>query len=527
VFPHGDRGQAQACGIWCARACLLCFVLSGNSLWGADARAALQKAASLVQQGRLEEADEQATFALSDPETRPAACSVLGTIRFQQRRLSESASFFEQAIRLEPRLLGAHLSLAAVYSLQGKQEPALRLYRRVLKLDPSNTTARLALARSETEKGNYQTSLELAQPVLQTLKGFHDGLLVLVADYVKIGDRAAAAELAKDWARLPNTSPAWSIEFALLLAKGEVIPEAIDILEQAKETGPPSYELAFNLAGVYLLKNDIVRALENYDLALSVEPEAIPALRQAADLAERQGELERALSYWIKAKKIQPDHAEVLLGFGRVCLKMDLLEDAEPALTKAASLRPGDPSYQYTLAAAKVGKKQFQAGQALLEGILTKRQNNPQVQYALGTVLYLEGHLAEAAEHLRKSVALQRDQIAPYYYLALVSRDQGNEAEAIRMLEELLWRYPDHAPSCEVLGGLLMNARRYPEAQASLEKAVHLNPKSVKANYQLGLLLVRMGRKDEADKQLEIAKSLRTEDEANSHLQLRLLDPDQ
>jgi len=74
---------------------------------------------------------------------------------------------------------------------------------------------------------------------------------------------------------------------------------------------------------------------------------------------------------------------------------------------------------------------------------------------------------------------------------------------------------------------LLMNARRYPEAQASLEKAVHSNPKSVKANYQLGLLLVRMGRKDEADKQFEIAKSLRTEDEANSHLQLRLLDPDQ
>ena len=65
-------------------------------MWGADARAALQKAASLVQQGRLEEADEQATLALSDPETRPAACSVLGTIRFQQRRLSESASFFEQ-----------------------------------------------------------------------------------------------------------------------------------------------------------------------------------------------------------------------------------------------------------------------------------------------------------------------------------------------------------------------------------------------------------------------------------------------
>ena len=48
----------------------------------------------------------------------------------------------------------------------------------------------------------------------------------------------------------------------------------------------------------------------------------------------------------------------------------------------------------------------------------------------------------------------------------------------------------------------------------------------MKANYQLGLLLARMGRKEEADKQLELAKSLREEDEATSRLQLRLLEPE-
>jgi len=41
------------------------------------------------------------------------------------------------------------------------------------------------------------------------------------------------------------------------------------------------------------------------------------------------------------------------------------------------------------------------------------------------------------------------------------------------------------------------------------------------------LLLARMGRKEEADKQLEMARSLRKEDEETSRLQLRLLDPDQ
>ncbi len=129
--------------------------------------------------------------------------------------------------------------------------------------------------------------------------------------------------------------------------------------------------------------------------------------------------------------------------------------------------------------------------------------------------------------HLRESVRLQPEQLAPYYYLALVARDQGRDVEAIQALETLLQRYPDHAPSCEALGSLLMSAQRYPEAEASLEKAVRLNPKSVKANYQLGLLLTRMGKKEEADKRLEIAKALRKDDAENSRLQLRLTDPDQ
>src|SRR5207248_8114503 len=101
-------------------------------------REALQKAADLVQQGRLEDADQQPQLALSDPQARAVAFSVLGTIRFQQKRFSESASFFRQAIQLNPRLLGAHLSLAEVYTIQGKTERAQGLFRQALTLDPSN-----------------------------------------------------------------------------------------------------------------------------------------------------------------------------------------------------------------------------------------------------------------------------------------------------------------------------------------------------------------------------------------------------
>src|SRR5207302_1408846 len=245
-----------------------------------------------------------------------------------------SVHFLQEAVRLDSHLLGARLSLAEVYSLQHKPQLALALYRQILDLDPSSGTARLALAHWESEQGNYRRSLELARPVIDSLKRSSDGLLLLATDYLKVGDRDAATALAQDWARLPSPPPAWSIKFAVLLTQKRITTEAIEILGRTKQVGPPTYELAFNFAGMYLLKKDPTRALEYYDQALALNPKSIAALKQAAGIAEEQGELEHALSYWIRAKKIEPDNPEVLLGFGRVCLKMDLLEDAEPALTK-------------------------------------------------------------------------------------------------------------------------------------------------------------------------------------------------
>ena len=387
---------------------------------------------------------------------------MLGAIRVQQHRLEEAAELLQEAIRLDPHLPGARLNLAQIYTLQG----------------------------------NYKRSLEVAKPFLEDPKRFRD------------------------------VSPVWFASFAEALVKGGLVAEGIDVLERARKADPSSYELAFALGGAYLVKGEPTRALEAYDAALGLKPDSVTALRQAAAVAERQGELERSLSYWMRARKLAADDPEILLGFGRVCLKMDLLEDAEPALIRAAGLRPGEPAYQYTLAVAKVGKRQYEAAQGLLEPLVEKRPGDAQLQYALGSVLYMQGHLAEADARLRESLRLDADQVASPYYLALVARDQGHDAEAIERLEELLRRYPDHASSCEALGGLLMNGRRYPEAERLLRRAVELNPKSVKANYQLGLLLARTGRREEADKQLAMAKSLREEDDATSRLQLRLLEPD-
>lgn len=499
---------------------------NGPQSTSADSRQALEAAVALVQQGKLDEADRQAQRALPNPETRAVAHSILGTIRLQQNRLDESARLLGEATRLEPRLVGAQLTLAQVYTLQNRPDLALPRFRTVLELDPGNASARLALARSEVEKGDYARALKLTEPAHAALRRSAEGLYVIGAALLKTGKRDEAARLAADWNRMPGVPQAASIAFGLMLVQGGAIDEGIAVLEGARTAGPPSYELAFNLASAYLMRKDAVRALEQYDAALTIRPDALDALRLAAGVAERNGELERSLSYWLRAKKLAPDDPGTLLGFGRVCFKMDLLDDAEPALAKAASLKPGEIPYQYTLAAVKVGKRQYDEARSLLAPLVEAHPADAHLRYAMGTILYSQGHLQEAAEHLRASIGLAPDQLPSYYYLALVARDQGRHDDAIASLKRLLERHPDHAAANEVLGVLLMTAQRHDEAERHLRAAVELDPRSVRANYQLGLLLARLGKREEADRQLAYAKTLRQEDEASSRIQLRLLEPD-
>jgi tetratricopeptide (TPR) repeat protein len=488
---------------------------------------ALQLATQLLQRGKLAQAEQQARLALSDPGSAPVAYAVLGALRLQQKKYTESISFLERALRLEPRLVGARLNLAQACELAGRPNAeALMAYKRVLDYDALNAIARQALAASEAEQGHYQQSLNLARPVLASLKQNPAGLFVLATDFVKQGDRHAAAALAENWIKLADVPTEWSMRFALLLANAGCTSEATDVLEHAKQTARQSYELTFNLAGIWLLRGDLERALENYEAAAALKPDSIPAMCQAAEVAERRGELERSLSWWIRAKKLQPEKPEILFGFGRVSLKMDLLEDAEPALARAVELRPQDASYRYALASARVGKKQFESAELLLKDLVAKRPGDAQLHYALGAVFYLESKLDEAERELRQSVKLQPNQLASWYYLGVVSRDQGKNEDAVRIFQQVLHDHPSHAPSYEALGTVLIRMRRYPEAKVNLEKAVELNPKSVKASYQLGLLLNRMGEKEQAAKRLEMAKSMRQEDEATSRLQLRLLDPE-
>jgi len=61
---------------------------------------------------------------------------------------------------------------------------------------------------------------------------------------------------------------------------------------------------------------------------------------------------------------------------------------------------------------------------------------------------------------------------------------------------------------------LLVTERRFDEAVAPLRQAATLQPTNTSAHYNLGLALLRSGKKEEAEKEFEIQRKLLAEQEA-------------
>lgn len=477
-----------------------------------------------MQEGDLPLAADAAKLALEYPETKAVATAILGSIRIQQNQLNEGVELLRQAVDADANLLGARLNLAQAYELLDRPDKAESMYRSVLARAADNTVARLALVKLASRNGRHREAIGLASPVGAVLRASPDGLLALASSYVGVGDRDAARSLIDDWNRLSGVAPDWSVKFAMSLASGGMTSDAIAIIEAVKAEGYASFELAFSLADLYLLKEDSDRATENYELALTFNDQSLPALRQVARIAEEAGNYEKALAFLIRAKLQAPEDPDVLFAFGTVALRMELLQDGTNALERARELRPDHKSTRYWLGTARGANREFDAALELYKGLLAEVPDDPMLHYAVGSVHYLKVDFEAAVEYLRESCRLDPDQLMSYYFLAMIEQKQGRDAEAIKSFESILERYPDHALSHEGLAVSLMKEARYAEARERFERALALNPQSARASYQLGQLLVRMGMREEAQRQLADAKSLREEEE-RSQLVRTLLNP--
>jgi tetratricopeptide (TPR) repeat protein len=300
---------------------------SGNET-AEDRLTALRNAVALLQQGRLEEAEQICSAVLAADSEHCDALHLSGIIKHQQGRLVDALHLIGAALKAKPSSVDVLTNYGVILDALSRHEEALASFDRVLTLRDGDAVLHY-------NRGN-------------ALKGLGRNIEAL-ASY----DRALALA--------PGLAPAHYNRGGLLAAL-ERNEEALTSLDQALAANPDNV-LALNNRGAVLFRlKRYAESVACYDKALALRPDYAEARSNRGAALTEIGRCEEALDDFAHALRLKPDSVDAFYNRGNALLALARVEDALRSYADALALAPRDPDANFNDALARLCVGDFREG---------------------------------------------------------------------------------------------------------------------------------------------------------------------
>jgi len=442
-------------------------------------------AATLFQTGKLNEAETLVWGVLTRHPDDAEALNLLGSIRLQQKRYAESETLLRRATSLAPNLLLAYINLARLFHAQEETDKEVAALLDASRLAPSNAEVNCSLAAAYLKGDDYHAALDALERI-SVARRPDAAFPLLAASYLGLGRVADARSLAAGVAARAAKDPGLRVQFAEVLLDFDLTNDALAILETAQKQQAPTAELFFALGRARERKGELARSQKDFRRALELNPSSVNALQALARVLAGQGEWEKSLELLRRARTSDPNSPDVLRKFAAASLHAGRASDAVDAAQQLVKLRPNES-----------------------EGYTQLRPQDAIAFLALGMAEYGLHNFPAARANFEQSIKLDSHQAAPYYQLALIFRDQGDNPAAIAQLEKAISVDKQQAQAQALLGTLYLLQQDYGKAQEHLTLAAELAPNTPDTHYQLGLLFARLNQRDRAQREMEQFRKLK------------------
>ena len=266
---------------------------------------------------------------------------------------------------------------------------------------------------------------------------------------------------------------------------------------------------------------DAEAALQDFDRAIALSPDFVPARWRRGLLLLDRGDLDGAEAAFKVATNLAPNDSAGATGLARVLLARDQADHAAARLEALLGRSPAD-RYAYQLlgtAYLRLGRE-AEAQEALAAGAggqpmwadawsdeVGSMRRGFAASLKDATALAMAGRYPEAIAQLERLHAEHPDDRALQTYLGGVYASAGRVAEAKRLLETTLAATPDdfdatlHLATAHLFGG------DFAAAETAAVRALDLRPGSAEATRLRGVIAWRAGRLDDGRRYLEAAAS--------------------
>jgi tetratricopeptide (TPR) repeat protein len=238
--------------------------------------------------------------------------------------------------------------------------------------------------------------------------------------------------------------------------------------------------------------------------------------------ARREGHMNDALTYLVRARQFVPSNPHLLFDLGILEDEMHLYQDADRALAAAEQLSPDDAQIIYAVGRVKLDLGQLPVAEEKMQAYLKIKPDDASAHYGLGRVYQQGLQFDQARTEFQRCIELQPVQTEAYYQLGDIALGQGNFAQAISEFSKTLARDPKHGGALTGTGQAYFKEKQYVRAQEYLERAVAAAPEYQTGHYYLGLTLARLGHKEDSERELALATKLADEATKKAHSSIQL-----
>lgn len=421
---------------------LTLLLLPGASGAAAQGVGPAERAAGLLREGKVAEAERLLATVLKGAPNEAGALNLLGTIRAQQGKLDEAETLFARAARADRRFVGPRMNLAYLYHLRNVPEKAAAALGEVLALEPDNADAAQKLARLLLGGNRLDECIALVEGLKRRGRASPSLLAVLGDARLGKGDLKGAEESYGAALAREAGEPAALLGMAQVALRRNDARGAAPYLARAREAAAGSPDLLYGYAVVALRAGLGDEAGEALAGAARLRPDdgRIAYLSGVAWLKRRKPDLSEAEQSFRRFLELQPASPQGQLFLGYVLLKQKRSAEARALLESSVRADASAPEGHYYLGLIAQDEQEDARAVSILEDVTRRFPSFPHAHVALGVSYMKLKDYERARRELETAVRLSPGDQKAHFNLALLyarTKEPARAQEQMRIVEEL------------------------------------------------------------------------------------------